>query len=255
MQTDELPTDSDLSGRSELQRTPSLGAVLRNFEVEAGEQKGSGSEVQAAPVVEDEFFFAFKWQTSAVGQTEGLAPRVSAATDPDGWMYASRASNFDKPRDGGRGKCRPTDFCRRRYWVATAERPPPPRVTRDEGQRHALNTLLEIVRKRRGDSSTWGDFSDLSSWVQLEKVHKREYSEFVRSCQPLAHDDASHVALLRLALAMVYARASYGYPMARGHMASISAQFLMAGRSADLFLATFSAHADGERRGLDRIGG
>ena len=44
-------------------------------------------------------------------------------------------------------------------------------------------------------------------------------------------------------------------PLRRGAQRRALDHARVDGPSVDLFLTTFSAHADGERRGLDRVGG
>ena len=77
---------------------------------------------------------------------------------------------------------------------------------------------------------------DPSAWLSLERLHQRHYEEFVLGCRAFEQGwdggaaEAPAVLLRRLAIAMVYARASYGYPMSRGHMSSMPSAFLLAGR-------------------------
>ena len=77
---------------------------------------------------------------------------------------------------------------------------------------------------------------DPSAWLSLERLHQRHYEEFVLRCRAFEQGwdggaaEAPAVLLRRLAIAMVCARASYGYPMSRGHMSSMPSAFLPAGR-------------------------
>jgi hypothetical protein len=109
----------------------------------------------------------------------------------------------------------------------------------DHGKKIALQSFFDAITRRRGTVvSTWVFTpADITAWIGLEKVHQKQYEEFVNRCPLFASgwagdgSDAPPPALLsRLAVAMVYARAAYGYPMSKGHMSSISAQFLMFGR-------------------------
>ena len=110
----------------------------------------------------------------------------------------------------------------------------------DHGKKIALQTFFEVIKRRRGTllGSTWMlTPADMTAWIGLEKVHQKKYEEFVNRCPLLERgwrgdgsDAPPPVLLSRLAVAMVYARAAYGYPMSKGHMSSMSAQFLMYGR-------------------------
>lgn len=49
---------------------------------------------------------------------------IDEETDAEGWVYATKFENIDKPREGGRSRHRLTDKCRRRLWYLGNVLPP-----------------------------------------------------------------------------------------------------------------------------------
>jgi hypothetical protein len=238
-ESDELP---------EFERGSSLGAMLDAFDPSSDESlepshtcslPRAAAPLQEEPracddeldcVREDQFHWGIPPKWRAVGKwspeiTNGLSCQVTGHTDSEGWIYARHASEFGRAREGGRGRCRPTDFCRRRYWIpasgaAETGLQPASSAAADHGKKIALQSFFDAIMRRRGTVvSTWVFTpADITAWIGLERVHQKQYEEFVNRCPLFASgwagdgSDAPPPALLsRLAVAMVYARAAYAY--------------------------------------------
>jgi len=175
--------------------------------------------------------------TSADGANWAVVRTPS--TDSEGWLYSTSFDRIDKAREGGRHAERKSDVVRKRKWVRDSAL----KAAREEGllafdkaseeaedarASQAKGMLYQLLQKHLSKRSLWTnlDVFDIVAWRLLGAHHAALYHDTVtRLAQEAPCRD---VELLRSLLnAASFAKASYGYPMLRGHMDTMGSNLYM----------------------------